>query len=212
RRKACLTASSSAPLQSVPEHKSFRPPVSPLQAVGAARSYYGAMTMRDGVLVIAVTLFGVGCSATTRPPAAPPQPGAQTVDTVVERAQHLPGLIEHRHYASRPEQLEKYAAALWPQIKGELAMPNVVDENGARSPREWDGCPAEANQLINLGETAFQNHDYGAAAEKYQQALDRAPRCFVAIMYLGDCAWQRHDAAAALALFERALALDPHVF
>jgi len=123
-----------------------------------------------------------------------------------------PGVVEHRHYGSPPETLTRWALTLWPQMQREVDYPRVVDDQGTRSLGHWPDCDGEPSRLISEGEAHFQRGEYEAAAERYQAALSRSPRCYVALMYLGDCAWKRNDPQLALVLYDKAIALNPDAF
>jgi tetratricopeptide (TPR) repeat protein len=147
-------------------------------------------------------LLLVACA--TAPPSSP-SPKANEVPAPA-------GVVEHRHYGSPPETLAKWAQTLWPQMQREVDYPRVVEDQGTRTLEHWPDCDGEPARLISEGETHFQRGEYEAAAERYQAALARSPRCYVALMYLGDCAWKRNDPRGALVLYEKGIALNPDAF
>ena len=149
---------------------------------------------------VQATLLLVACAT-----APPPPPKTNEVPAP-------PGVVEHRHYGSPPETLAKWAQTLWPQMQREVDYPRVVDAGGNRTLEHWPDCDGEPAQLISEGEAYFQRGQYEPAAERYQAALARSPRCYVALMYLGDCAWKRNDPQAALVLYEKGIALNPNAF
>jgi tetratricopeptide (TPR) repeat protein len=63
--------------------------------------------------------------------------------------------------------------------------------------------------VLHKAETVFQAKHYDAAAALYDEAIHRAPRCYVAQAYRGDASFFAGDWSTALTYYDAALKLNP---
>jgi len=69
---------------------------------------------------------------------------------------------------------------------------------------------ADANAIMNEGESAFAKGDLDGAIAGYQKALTLDPKLYSAALYIGDCYFRKHDHEQAARWFLQAVQIDPN--
>ena len=82
-----------------------------------------------------------------------------------------------------------------------------IPEDGSENPFS---SRADADAVMNEGESAFVKGDLDGAITGYQKALALDPKLYSAALYIGDCYFRKHDHEQADRWFLHAVQIDPN--
>ncbi len=165
----------------------------------------------SGLLGSLVCVLALGCA--TSPPAATPSPPPAAKGSGFLGPAEILQLMEKSSVTYKVDPQDSppggWAEQLWPRRLEPVTWPQVVEEGGRRSIREWP-IPPEVHQLIADAEPHYQAHRYDEAAKLYTRATERCPSCYLAWLFRGDAALFAEDPTTALAHYDKAAQLNPH--